>query len=58
VIQLTDAAEGVCDPDWTDGSRNNIVTDVGSVYDCAELQTVNRRLHEVVTVTQANVSHD
>lgn len=58
VIQLTDAAEGGCDLDWMVGSRNNIVTDVGSVYDCAELQTVNRLLHEEVTVTQTNVSHD
>jgi hypothetical protein len=28
------------------------------VYDCAELQTVNRLMHEEVTITQANVSHD
>jgi hypothetical protein len=58
VIQLTDAAEGVCDLDWMDGSRNNLVTVVGSVHDCDELQAVNRLLHEEVTVTQANVSHD
>ena len=58
VIQLNDAADGVCDLDWVDGSRNNIVTVVGSVHDCAELQAVNRLLHEEVTVTQANVSHD
>jgi hypothetical protein len=58
VIQLTDAAEGVCDLDWMDGSRKNIVTDVGSVFDCAELQTVNRLLHEEATIIQANVSHD
>ena len=58
VMQQTDAAKGVCDLDWMDRSRNYIMAVVGSVHDCAELQAVNRRLHEEVTVTYANVSHD
>jgi hypothetical protein len=58
VTQLADAAQGVGDLDWMDGSRNDNVAVVGSVHDYAEVQLVNRRLHEEVTVTHANVSHD
>ena len=57
-MQLTDAAKGVCDLDRMDSPRNYIMAVVGSVHDYAELQAVNRRLHEEVTVTYANVSHD
>jgi hypothetical protein len=41
-----------------DGSRNYIMAVVGSVHDDAELQAVNRLLHEEVTVTHDNVSDD
>jgi hypothetical protein len=57
VMQLTDAAEWLCGLDWMDGSPNNIVTFVGSIHNCAELQAVNRLLHDEATVTPANVSH-
>jgi biotin carboxylase len=45
------------DLDWKDGSRNHILAVVGSAKDYAELQAVDRLLHEEVTVTYANVSH-
>jgi biotin carboxylase len=44
--------------DWKDGSRNHIMAVVGSAHDYAELLAVNRLLHDEVTVTYANVSHD
>ena len=45
------------DLDWKDGSRNHILAVVGSAQDYAELQAVNRLLHQEVTVTYADVSH-
>jgi biotin carboxylase len=42
--------------DWKDGSRNHIMAVVGSADDYAELQDVNRLLHDVVTVTYADES--
>jgi hypothetical protein len=56
VMQLTDAAEGLYGLDWMHGSPNNIVTFVGSIH-CAELQAVNRLLHDEATFSPANVSH-
>jgi biotin carboxylase len=44
--------------DWKDGSRNHIMAVVGSASDYEELQDINQLLHEEVTVTYANVSHD
>jgi biotin carboxylase len=45
------------DLDWKDGSRNHIMAVVGSARDYAELQAVDRLLHQEVTVTYADVSH-
>jgi biotin carboxylase len=45
------------DLDWKDGSRNHIMAVVGSAKDYAELQAVDRLLHQEVTVTYADVSH-
>jgi biotin carboxylase len=45
------------DLDWRDGSRNHIMAVVGSARDYAELQAVDRLLHQEVTVTYADVSH-
>jgi biotin carboxylase len=45
------------DLDWKDGSRNHIMAVVGSAEDYTELQSVNRLLHQEVTVTYADVSH-
>jgi biotin carboxylase len=44
--------------DWKDGSRNHIMAVVGSAPDYEELQVVSRLLHDEITVTYANVSHD
>jgi biotin carboxylase len=45
------------DLDWKDGTRNHIMAVVGSAQDYAELQGVDRLLHQEVTVTYADVSH-
>jgi biotin carboxylase len=45
------------DLDWKDGTRNHIMAVVGSAQDYAELQSVDRLLHQEVTVTYADVSH-
>jgi hypothetical protein len=45
------------DLDWKDGTRNHIMAVVGSAQDHAELQSVDRLLHQEVTVTYADVSH-
>jgi hypothetical protein len=45
------------DLDWKDGSRNHIMAVVGSARDYEELLSVNRLLHQEVTVTYANESH-
>jgi biotin carboxylase len=45
------------DLDWKDGTRNHIMAVVGSARDYAELQAVDRLLHQEVTVTYADVSH-
>jgi biotin carboxylase len=44
--------------DWKDGSRNHIMAVVGSATGYDELRDVNQLLHDEVTVTYANVSHD
>jgi hypothetical protein len=44
--------------DWKDGSRNHIMAVVGSADGYDELRDVNQLLHDEVTVTYANVSHD
>jgi biotin carboxylase len=45
------------DLDWKDGSRNHIMAVVGTARDYDELLSVNRLLHQEVTVTYANESH-
>jgi biotin carboxylase len=44
------------DFDWRDGSRNHIMAVVGTARDYEELLSVDRLLHQEVTVTYANVS--
>jgi biotin carboxylase len=43
--------------DWRDGSRNHIMAVVGSARDHDELQSVERLLHQEVTVTYTDVGH-
>lgn len=44
------------DVDWRDGSRNYIIAVVGLARDLEELQTVNRLLHEKVTVSYTKLA--
>lgn len=45
------------DLDWRDGTRTHLMAVVGAAQDYAELQAVDRLLHQEVTVTYADVRH-
>jgi len=45
------------DLDWRDGTRTHLIAVVGAAQDYAELQAVDRLLHQEVSVTYADVRH-